>query len=62
MAERYSRERIGGTWPIYSAIHPDTHEQLEEFKARTGLTTSGAVHHILRKHFGLPPLRSLTDS
>lgn len=60
MAERYGRERTGGSFPIYSSVHRDTKEALDAFRQRHGLTNSGAIHHLLRLQLGLPPLRNLS--
>lgn len=63
MSERYSRPRLGGTFPVYASIHSDTRDRLEHFRTLHGLTVSGAVHHLLRLQLGLQPLRPLdTDS
>ena len=57
---RYSRN-TGGCQPIASHIHADVATELRAFTARHRLTTSGAIHHLLRIALNLPPLQDLDN-
>ena len=63
MSSRYGREaRPGGrTHQVYSGIHGDAYEALEDWRGQRGLTVSGAVHHIIRSFFNLDPLQPIND-
>lgn len=44
---------------VAASIHADCAAELRAFRARHNLTTSGAVHHLLREALGLDPLQPL---
>lgn len=55
---RYGTRGTGNT-TVMSNIHPDCAAELRAFAAKHQLTTSGAVHHLLRIALNLPPLENL---
>ncbi len=61
MARRYTKPSDGRSFSVYAGIHYDCHLALEAFKTDHKLTTSGAVHHLLRQALQLPPLCPLTS-
>lgn len=57
----YARQRLGKSYSVYAAVNQDTHERLQAFVQSSGLTVSGAVHHLLRLQLGLEP-KAITNA
>ena len=63
-SQRNRRPRSYGERPSISQdrhyvqvmVYGDCHQQLRELMERHNLSASGAVHHLLRERFSLPPL------
>ncbi len=45
-----------GRHSIQTQVRTDVYVRIREVMSRHNLSASGAVHHVLRLHFGLPPL------
>lgn len=52
-ARRYGSRRAG-RHVVMTHLHSDCHAALQAFMERHQLSASGAVHHLLRRQFGLP--------
>ncbi|MEI7667254.1 MAG: hypothetical protein WCI65_14515 [Synechococcaceae cyanobacterium ELA263] len=47
---------LAGRHFIQTQVRTDVYLQIREVMQRHKLSASGAVHHLLRERFGLPPL------
>ena len=47
---------LAGRHFIQTQVRTDVYLRIRELMEARNLSASGAVHHLLREHFGLPPL------